>query len=47
VERGKQRSRLDLERPSRCLKDALGDCGAMEWLQFERPEDEQVQGALD
>ena len=47
MERGKQRSRLDLERPSRGLEDALGDRGAMERLQFERPEDEQVQGALD
>ena len=47
VEGGEQRSRLDLERPSRGLKNALGDSGAMERLQFERAEDEQVQGALD
>ena len=47
VERGKQRSGLDLERPARRLKDALGDSGAMERLQFERPENQQVQSALD
>jgi len=32
VEGGEQRSRLDVERPSRRLKNAFGDSGAMERL---------------
>ena len=47
VECGKERSGFDLKRSSRRLKNALGNRGAVERLQFERPEDEQVEGALD
>jgi hypothetical protein len=37
---------LDLERPLAWSENTLGDRGAMERLQFERPEDEQIQRAL-
>jgi len=47
VQRGKQRSRLDVKRSSRCLEDAFGDSSAVERLQFERPQDEQIERTLD
>ena len=47
VECRKQRAGFDLERSSGRLENALGDGGAMERLEFERPQDEQIQSAFE
>src|SRR5690606_12143191 len=47
MDRGEQRARVALEDAARDLLDAAGDAEAVERLETEGLEDQQVQGALD
>jgi hypothetical protein len=47
MQRGKERSGFDLEGSAGDLLDALRDANAMTRLEFERPQYQKVQSALE
>jgi len=46
MQRREERARTDREDAACDLLDALGDPNSVQWSKFERPENEQVQRAL-